>query len=195
MSTEPTSFSAEYESYPPSAEFAEKGKESDEAPKGTQCKIDGRIDCPHDTCNYGKCVDGCAQTYCTKMACPVQNGGVKQEDELCSLWRNNCDKGLKCIEEDDGCEGNDVGRCGVVPSPSGNGTIEKSEQTEEENEIDLNLNIDIDGQEIKQIHIPILPFANKDTGTGRSLNSPHPQWCCFCDGCCSDPVKSGCNGP
>ena len=37
--------------------------------------------------------------------------GLKNENELCTLRRDNCDKGLKCTKEDDGCDGNKIGRC------------------------------------------------------------------------------------
>ena len=35
--------------------------------------------------------------------------GRKQENEFC--YKDNCDKGLECKKEDDGCPGTEIGRC------------------------------------------------------------------------------------
>ena len=73
---------------------------------GKQCS-GKRLECPWDTCNRGTCFRGCASTICTKKGC---DDVTKGENQLCHLKRNNCDKGLKCMKQDDGCD-NGIGRC------------------------------------------------------------------------------------
>ena len=53
------------------------------------------------------CVGGC-----TLMGCwHKESGGMKKkENEICSLSRDICGDGLKCVEQDDGCD-NGAGRC------------------------------------------------------------------------------------
>ena len=78
---------------------------------GTQC-VDGLDECPWDRCNKGKCIKGCNSGACTRKGCP--NGHTKKENQLCVMSRNNCQEGLQCVKQDDGCN-NEFGRC-VKPS-------------------------------------------------------------------------------
>ena len=41
------------------------------------------------------------------MGCWVHGKG---ENDLCALKQNNCKDGLKCVDQEDGCD-NGVGRC------------------------------------------------------------------------------------
>ena len=41
------------------------------------------------------------------MAC---HKNTKGENELCYIEGNNCDEGLECMKQDDGCD-NGIGRC------------------------------------------------------------------------------------
>ena len=66
-----------------------------------------RSECPKDICNTGFCNNGCHSGMCTKMACHIMTKG---ENKLCYIDRNNCDEGLKCTKQDDGCN-NGIGRC------------------------------------------------------------------------------------
>ena len=73
---------------------------------GTQCT--GRhVVCPRDTCNGGFCHNGCASLGCTEMACLDYK---KDENQLCSLKQSNCKEGLKCVDQEDGCD-NGIGKC------------------------------------------------------------------------------------
>ena len=74
---------------------------------GKQCVSGERPECPWDTCNIGTCVNGCSSPGCTKAGC---NDDTKGENQLCLLEFGNCDKGLKCMKQDDGCD-NQIGRC------------------------------------------------------------------------------------
>ena len=74
---------------------------------GKQCEPGKRIECPSDRCNTGHCNKGCHALTCTRMRC---HSRTKGEHELCYIDRNNCEKGLKCTKQDDGCN-NGVGRC------------------------------------------------------------------------------------
>ena len=82
---------------------------------GTQCSEDEFTWCPEDTCNQGFCENGCAFESCaTWKGCPgeftefaVQE---KQENQLCIIRKNNCISGLKCVDQEDGCD-NGIGRC------------------------------------------------------------------------------------
>ena len=73
---------------------------------GKQCSGE-RPECPWDTCNIGACLNGCSAPGCTKAGC---NDETKGENQLCHLGTGNCDKGLKCMKQDDGCD-NQIGRC------------------------------------------------------------------------------------
>ena len=75
---------------------------------GMQCTEFPQIKCPHDTCNYGYCENGCASSVCTKMPCDKDDN--KDENQLCSLKRSNCKDGLICVDDEDGCD-NGIGRC------------------------------------------------------------------------------------
>ena len=67
-----------------------------------------RSECPGDICNTGPCSNaGCHTGICTKAGCHV---GKKGENQLCNIERSNCDEGLKCMKQDDGCN-NGIGRC------------------------------------------------------------------------------------
>ena len=68
---------------------------------------EGVADCPGDTCNIGGCKNGCYMFGCTRIGC---NDTTKGENKSCRLEFGNCDKGLKCMKQDDGCD-NDYGRC------------------------------------------------------------------------------------
>ena len=82
-------------------------KPTEKSEIGKQC-VPGKItECPRDTCNSGFCLKGCASGGCTYMGC---NDFTKGENQLCLLKNGNCDKGLKCTKQDDGCD-NDIGRC------------------------------------------------------------------------------------
>ena len=75
---------------------------------GTQCS--GSVsECPRDICNTGGCDKGCATAGCSWMGCP--NGHTKKENQLCVLSRNNCEDGLKCVDQDNGRCNNDFGKC------------------------------------------------------------------------------------
>ena len=74
---------------------------------GKQCAPGKITDCPADTCNLGGCNKGCAVGACTRKRCDVHTKG---ENQLCYIDTNNCDKGLKCMKQDDGCN-NGIGRC------------------------------------------------------------------------------------
>ena len=85
---------------------------------GTQCTgstYDGHpydepwktLDCPYDTCNNGGCLNGCASYGCTLMRCFDNN---KDENQLCILRQPNCKDGLKCVDQEDGCD-NGIGKC------------------------------------------------------------------------------------
>ena len=65
------------------------------------------MECPGDTCNIGGCRNGCYGLGCTEMMCDEYN---KDENKICVLKLNNCKDGLKCVDQDDGCD-NGVGRC------------------------------------------------------------------------------------
>ena len=73
----------------------------------TQCSDQSWTECPSDTCNHGGCRNGCASKACTKMGCRDYD---KKENQLCVVYFNNCKDGLKCVDQDDGCN-NDIGRC------------------------------------------------------------------------------------
>ena len=65
-------------------------------------------ECPLDICNTGFCSnDGCNSGICTRMGCHIMTKGEKK---LCYIDTNNCDEGLKCMKQDDGCN-NGIGRC------------------------------------------------------------------------------------
>ena len=74
---------------------------------GTQCTYDRLLECPSDTCNRGMCHNGCVGMGCTEMRCDYQN---KNENQLCELSLNNCVDGLRCVDQNDGCD-NGIGRC------------------------------------------------------------------------------------
>jgi len=74
---------------------------------GKQCVSGKRAECPGDICNSGFCSKECATGSCTKALCHVQTKG---ENQLCYIESNNCDKGLKCMKQVDGCN-NGIGRC------------------------------------------------------------------------------------
>ena len=74
---------------------------------GKQC-FGKRSECPWDTCNTSQCNKGCASTMCTKVFC---KDDIKKENQLCLLNNGKCEKGFKCIEQDDGCNKNGIGRC------------------------------------------------------------------------------------
>ena len=76
-------------------------------PVGKQCVPGKRTECPNDICNKGFCSKGCATGACTKVRCHVR---TKRENDLCYIEKNNCDEGLKCMKQDDGCN-NGIGRC------------------------------------------------------------------------------------
>ena len=75
--------------------------------KGTQCSSERSVECPLDTCNFGGCHNGCAGMGCTLLGCDNIN---KNENQLCVLSINNCIDGLRCVDQDDGCD-NGIGRC------------------------------------------------------------------------------------
>ena len=67
-----------------------------------------RSECPGDICNTGPCSNaGCHTGVCTKAGCHINKKG---ENKLCFIDSNNCDDGLKCMKQDDGCN-NGIGRC------------------------------------------------------------------------------------
>ena len=74
---------------------------------GKQCS-GKRSECPWDNCNSTRCYKGCASRGCTKMFC--NKDPRKKENQLCLLKSDNCEKGFKCLNQDDGCN-NGVGRC------------------------------------------------------------------------------------
>jgi len=95
---------------------------------GTQCSKGELTWCPSDTCNLGFCKNGCASESCaTWKGCPgkfiefaVQE---KYENQLCIIRTNNCKSGLKCVDQEDGCD-NGIGRCiksGYKPRQGGHG--------------------------------------------------------------------------
>jgi len=88
---------------------------------GTQCSEATR--CPRDTCNQGFCKNGCASEFCATWAgCPGQLR-KKHENQLCIIRTNNCKSGLKCVDQEDGCD-NGIGRCiksGNKPTQYGQG--------------------------------------------------------------------------
>ena len=86
---------------------AKKESKSYSGINGTQCHDGMSKECPGDTCNFGSCDDGCYSLGCTEMACDEHN---KDENQICVLKLNNCKDGLKCVDQDDGCD-NGVGRC------------------------------------------------------------------------------------
>ena len=47
------------------------------------------------------------------MRCDEHN---QNENKLCDLKSNNCKDGLKCVEQDDGCD-NGIGRCVKTGKP------------------------------------------------------------------------------
>ena len=73
---------------------------------GRQCSGDKMIECPYDKCNAGLCQNGCA-TGCTWKGCDDYN---KDENQLCDLKQSNCKDGLKCVDQEDGCD-NGIGKC------------------------------------------------------------------------------------
>ena len=91
---------------------AKKGPKSNFGIHGPQCFP--ILDCPYDTCNRGGCSNGCWDHTCTKIGCDESN---KNENQLCDLKSNNCKNGLKCIEQDDGCD-NGIGRCVKTGKPT-----------------------------------------------------------------------------
>jgi len=96
----------------------EEGKETNptkEPEIGRQCS-GTESECPFDTCNGSGCKKGCATGGCTYVGC---NDTTKGENQLCVVKSDNCDKGLKCMKQDDGCD-NGYGRC--VKSESKNRT-------------------------------------------------------------------------
>ena len=75
---------------------------------GTQCFPETLAECPTDNCNSAGCYNGCNDGGCTRMGC---NGDIrKNENQTCVLSNDNCKEGLKCVDQDDGCD-NDYGRC------------------------------------------------------------------------------------
>ena len=75
---------------------------------GTQCFPETLAECPTDNCNSAGCYNGCNDGGCTRMGC---NGDIrKDENQTCVLSNDNCKEGLKCVDQDDGCD-NDYGRC------------------------------------------------------------------------------------
>ena len=48
------------------------------------------------------------------MGCDEHN---QNENKLCDLKSNNCKDGLKCVEQDDGCD-NGIGRCVKIGNPT-----------------------------------------------------------------------------
>ena len=66
-----------------------------------------RTECPGDVCNAGFCSKGCHTRRCTIKGC---HKNTKGENELCYIEGNNCDEGLECRKQDDGCD-NGIGRC------------------------------------------------------------------------------------
>ena len=75
---------------------------------GTQCLNGTTVECPSDNCNTAACYNGCIYGGCTRIGC---NGDTrKDENQTCVLSDNNCKDGLKCVDQDDGCD-NDYGRC------------------------------------------------------------------------------------
>ena len=66
-----------------------------------------RSECPGDICNTGPCsIAGCHSRICTKIGCHTKKG----ENKLCYIDTNNCEEGLKCMKQNDGCN-NGIGRC------------------------------------------------------------------------------------
>ena len=75
---------------------------------GKQCSEEtSPAECPRDNCNNGYCERGCASGACTWKDC---DDIKKAENRLCYVTTNNCQKGLKCMKQDDGCD-NGIGRC------------------------------------------------------------------------------------
>jgi len=100
--------------------YAPSKPEPKPEPVGKQCVPGKRTECPNDICNKGFCSKGCATGACTKVRCHVR---TKRENDLCYIERNNCDEGLKCMKQDDGCN-NGIGRCvksGHKPRQHGQG--------------------------------------------------------------------------
>ena len=73
----------------------------------TQCS-DGTAKSPWDGCNYAVCNDNDCVVGISYKGCVGDKG--KEENELCDLTRDNCNDGLECVDQNDGCD-NDVGRC------------------------------------------------------------------------------------
>ena len=73
---------------------------------GRQCSGKSS-ECPFDTCNGSGCKRGCTTGGCTYVGCKDKTKG---ENQLCDVKSGNCDKGLKCMKQDDGCD-NGFGRC------------------------------------------------------------------------------------
>lgn len=86
---------------------AKKESKSFSAINGTQCHNETSTEWPGDTCNIGGCRNGCYGLACTEMMCDERN---KDKNQICVLKLNNCKDGLKCVDQDDGCD-NGVGRC------------------------------------------------------------------------------------
>ena len=75
---------------------------------GTQCSHGTSAECPSDNCNTAACYNGCIYGGCTRIGC---YGDIrKDENQTCVLSDGNCQEGLKCVDQDDGCD-NDYGRC------------------------------------------------------------------------------------
>ena len=73
----------------------------------TQC-VNGRAASPWNNCNGAICdFNDCVLGH-TKFGC--FGNDEKGENELCGLKKNNCKDGLKCVDQEDGCD-NGVGRC------------------------------------------------------------------------------------
>ena len=77
---------------------------------GKQCS--GKYsECPWDNCNSSRCHKGCASSGCTKAWCDADP--TKKENQLCLLKDGDCEKGLRCVKQNDGCN-NGIGRCSKI---------------------------------------------------------------------------------
>ena len=75
---------------------------------GLQCS-NRSVTSPWDNCNAAMCdSNNCVSGTTLLPTCP--EGDMKEESELCGLRQNNCKDGLKCVDQEDGCD-NDVGIC------------------------------------------------------------------------------------
>ena len=85
--------------------LSEFGKQCE--PRKSKERKGKRTECPRDICNFGVCSSKGCVIGCTLKGCHVRTKG---ENQLCYIDTNNCNKGLKCKKQDDGCN-NGVGRC------------------------------------------------------------------------------------